>query len=101
MNLRSWFALATNAPSTSTDIIIATMAHLPPKPHLKYIRVLYEKIRKRGLSKNNMYDLMGIIRDHLKIRNLRAIEYDLKTPNHWTESRKDLLRNTETVSRHF
>jgi hypothetical protein len=98
MNLRSWFALARNAPSTSTESIIAAMAHLPPKTHLKYIRVLYEKIKKKGLSKNNVYDLMSIIRDHLKFRNLKAIEYDLKTPNHWTETRKDLMRNIETVS---
>ena len=98
MKFNSWFVLATNAKNTPTNAIIAAMATLPVRPHLKYIRVLYEKIRSRGLTKNNIFDLMTIIRNHLKTRNIKAIEADLCTPNHWTESVKDLMRHTETVS---
>ena len=98
MKFNSWFVLATNAKKIPTNAIIAAMATLPVRPHLKYIRVLYEKIRSRGLTKTNIFDLISIIRNHLKSRNTKAIQGDLCTPNHWTESVKDLMKHTETVS---
>ena len=101
MKLNSWYSLAVNARKIPIDNIISVMGSLPARSHLKYIRVLYEKIKDDGLSRNNVCDLITIVRNHLVSRNYKALELDRKTPNHWAKTRLELLKNWKFVSFKF